>query len=75
MTYERVKHLKPEEFKRLCGVQPETFAKMLEVLRSPAKPKQKPGRPSKLSIEDQLLLTLEYWRGYLLTFILLSLGE
>ena len=33
MTYERVKYLKPEEFKRLCGVQPETFAKMLGVLR------------------------------------------
>ena len=31
---------------------------------SPAKPKQKPGRPSKLSLEDQLLLTLEYWREY-----------
>ena len=64
MTYERVKYLKPEEFKRLCGVQPETFAKMLGVLPSPAKPKQKPGRPSKLSLEDQLLLTLEYWREY-----------
>lgn len=33
MTYEQVKHLKPEQFKRLCGVRPETFAKMLEIMR------------------------------------------
>ena len=28
MTYEKVKNLKPEEFKRLCGVNPETFDQM-----------------------------------------------
>ena len=33
MTYEQVKNLKPEEFKRLCGVRPETFHQMLEVVR------------------------------------------
>ena len=59
MTYEQVKNLKPGDFKRLCGVQPETFVKMLEVMLRTAKPKKKPGRPTKLSIEDQLLLTLE----------------
>lgn len=64
MTYEQVKSLKPEDFKRLCGVRPETFNQMLEVVRSPSLPKQKTGRPSKLSLEDQLLMTLEYWREY-----------
>lgn len=64
MTYEQVKHLKPGQFKRLCGVRPETFAKMLEIMRSHTKPKKKAGRPTKLSLEDQLLLTLEYWREY-----------
>ena len=64
MTYEQVKSLKPEDFKRLCGVRPETFNQMLEVVRSPSQPKQKTGRPSKLSLEDQLLMTLEYWREY-----------
>jgi len=29
MTYEQVKSLKPEDFKRLCGVRPETFKQML----------------------------------------------
>lgn len=42
MTYDSVKHLKPEEFKRLCGVPPETFNQMVAVL--------KPGRPSKLAL-------------------------
>ncbi len=34
MADEQVKHLKPGEFKRLCGVRPETFAKMVEIMMS-----------------------------------------
>ena len=64
MIYEQVKALKTEEFKRLCGVRPETFKEMVEVVRSHSKQKKKPGRPSKLGWEDQVLLTLEYWREY-----------
>ena len=64
MTYKQVKSLKPEDFKRLCGVRPETFNQILEVVRSHSLPKQKTGRPGKLCLEDQLLMTLEYWREY-----------
>ncbi|WP_226890096.1 IS5 family transposase [Nostoc sp. MG11] len=64
MTYEKVKNLKPEEFKRLCGVHPETFSQMTEIVRSRSQTKLKTGRPSKLSMEDQLLMALEYWREY-----------
>lgn len=64
MTYEQVQHLKPEAFKRLCGVRPETFAEMVSVLEAKARRKGKPGRPSKLSIPNQLLMTLQYWREY-----------
>jgi len=63
MTYEQVKYLKSTEFKRLCGVQPATFSPMVELLHQ-AKEQQQPGRPSKLSLEDQLLMSLEYWREY-----------
>lgn len=63
MTYEQVKHLKSEDFKRLCGVRPETFNQMVAVMQQ-AKQQLKPGRPSKLSIEDQVLMTLEYLREY-----------
>jgi len=63
MTYDAVKQLNSGEFKRLCRVKPETFRQMVALLAQAAQQKQ-PGRPSKLSVEDQLLLTLEYWREY-----------
>ncbi|MBE5232276.1 MAG: IS5 family transposase, partial [Microcystis aeruginosa PMC 728.11] len=64
MTYEQVKTLKPTEFKRLCGVYPDTFNDMVTVLKAEKVWQKKTGRPSKLSTEDQLLITLEYWREY-----------
>lgn len=59
MIYEQVQHLKPEAFKRLCGVRPETFAEMVVVLEEKVRDKRKAGRPSKLSLPDQLLMTLQ----------------
>lgn len=64
MTYDDVKALKPQAFKRLCGVQPETFAQMLSLLEQKAQQKRKPGRPLKLSLPERLLMTLQYWREY-----------
>ena len=64
MTYEQMKNLKPGDFKRACGVHPQTFETMLQVLRDHAQKKVKPGRPPTLSLEDQLLMTLQYWREY-----------
>jgi hypothetical protein len=64
MTYDQVKNLKPTEFKRLCGVYPETFKEMVKVLEAEKVLQKKTGRPNKLSAEDQILMTLEYWREY-----------
>ncbi len=64
MTYEKVKNLKPTEFKRLCGVYPETFQEMVKVVAAEKILQKKTGRPSKLSVEDQILMTLDYWREY-----------
>jgi hypothetical protein len=64
MNYEQVKTLKPTEFKRVCGVYPDTFKDMVTVLKAEKVWQKKTGRPSKLSTEDQLLITLEYWREY-----------
>ena len=61
MRYETIKDVKPTEFKRLTGVKPETFGTMLEWL---AETTRAFGRPSKLSLADQLLMTLLYWREY-----------
>lgn len=41
----------------------ETFNQMVIVMQQ-AKQQLKPGRPSKLSLEDQVLITLEYLREY-----------
>lgn len=64
MTYEQLKNLKPTEFKRLCGVHIATFKRMVEVLRPDLERTGKRGGQPKLSVEDQLLITLEYWREY-----------
>ncbi len=63
MKYEKVKMLSNSQFKRLIGIQPSTFLEMLEVLESSQVNTQR-GRPSSLSLEDQLLMTLSYWREY-----------
>jgi len=63
MTYLQHKALKPEDFKRLCGVHQATFTQMVDVVREQVEQKKKkPGKPSKLSVEDQVLMSLEYWR-------------
>lgn len=64
MTYERLKELKPSAFKRRCGVYRETFFKMLNALRPHLDRTGKRGGQCKLSVEDQLLIALEYWREY-----------
>jgi len=61
MRYEIVQRLKEEEFKRLTGVKRSTFEKMVEVIKSGLR---EFGRPSALSREDQLLMSLMYWREY-----------
>jgi hypothetical protein len=37
MSYEQVKDLPPAQFKRYCGVQPQTFQKMAEVVSTRVK--------------------------------------
>jgi hypothetical protein len=61
MRYETIKHLKDTDFKRLTGVQRETFDMMLEVVEQSLRDF---GRPTKLTRADQLLMTLMYWREY-----------
>ena len=61
MHYETIKHIKDSDFKRLTGVQRDTFDLMLKVVE---KGIRNFGRPSKLIRADQLLMTLMYWREY-----------
>lgn len=65
MKYDQIKGLEEEKFRRLTGVKPSTFNKMLEILsQADKKKKSKGGRKNKLMLEDQLLISLEYMREY-----------
>ncbi|RSO70830.1 transposase family protein [Acinetobacter radioresistens] len=61
MKYIDSKKLSDPQFKRYTGISWSTFYLMVEQLRMhhPAK-----GRSPKLSVEDQVLLCLSYWREY-----------
>ena len=64
MRYEEAKHLNNSQFKHLCAVPHPLFQEMTEVLEQAEQQKVKSGRPSPLTTQDQLLLTLQYWREY-----------
>lgn len=65
MLYEKLKQLSAANFKRYCGVERQTFDKMCEIVRQKSAARRlTAGRPPKLETEDQMLLTLEYWREY-----------
>jgi len=65
MKYEQVKNLSEKKFRRLSGIKKGTFKKMVEILiEAEKKQKFRGGRKNKLSIENRLLMTLEYLREY-----------
>jgi len=64
VPYTDLQHLSAAEFKRLCGVSHGTFEEMVEALHTHLERQGRRGGQNKLSVEDQLLITLEYWREY-----------
>lgn len=64
MHYEELKELPPPHFRRSCGVNWQTFHTMVDVLKSKLDRKGKRGGQNRLPVEDQLLMTLQYWREY-----------
>jgi hypothetical protein len=61
MKYEEIKDKSSEDFKRLTGVHPKTFQKMVEAVNCYVLEHKKTGRKNKLTIEDQILLILAYY--------------
>ena len=61
MKYIDLKTLSETQFKRYTGISFSTFDLMVEQLKMHVPTK---GRPPKLSVEDQVLLCLSYWREY-----------
>lgn len=69
MFWEQVKEKPSAHFKRLTGVQKKTFSLMVKAIEEADKKVVRKkgnyrGRPFTLIIEDQLLLTLMYYREY-----------
>lgn len=64
MRYESLQELSPGQFKRLTGVSHSTFEVMVSTLNASLNRAGKRGGQNKLSVPDQLLVALEYWREY-----------
>jgi hypothetical protein len=63
--YYKVKNLKEREFKRVVGVRKETFKEMVKVVRKHYRDRKAKGGTSRaLSVNDEILLMLEYYREY-----------
>jgi len=63
--YENIKKYNEADFRAVTGVKPDTFAAMLEVIQAAyAASHKNRGRHRKLSREDMLLMTLEYYKEY-----------
>ena len=63
--YKKIKKLEATEFRRLTGVKPETFLEMVSILRQEESIRMsRGGNPHRLSIDDRLLMALEYLREY-----------
>lgn len=65
MKWEEIKKLSLDEFRRLTGVKRPTFEEMVKILQqSRAQRKARGGRENKLTVEETLLMSLEYLREY-----------
>ncbi len=65
MKFENLKNASEGHFRRLTGVKRNTFDLMIGILTEALKTKKaKGGRPNKLSVENMLLMALEYLREY-----------
>ena len=61
MKYEEVCRYEDKKFKRVVGVNRMTFKLMIDVLEKEYRKKHMRGRSTKLSVEDMLLIAMEYW--------------
>ena len=63
--YDSIKNLSSTSFRRLTGVRKLVFLEMVSVTRKAETARKiKGGKPSRLGIEDKVLMALEYLREY-----------
>jgi len=61
MKYEEVERYSDSKFKRVVGVNQRTFRLMVDIVGKEYREKHLRGRSTKLSVEDMLLVAMEYW--------------
>jgi hypothetical protein len=65
MKFRNIKKLSEKQFRRIAGVKRKTFETMVKIVREADRiKKEKGGRPNALTIENRILMTLEYLREY-----------
>lgn len=64
MKHQEAQNLTRSDFKRSYGVYGEIFQDMVKVVKVERMLQKKTGRRDKLAIEEQVLMTLSYWREY-----------
>lgn len=65
MRWKNIQKLPGDQFRRVTGIKKATFNKLVELLKPKWFLRRRAGGPRpKLTLEDQLLLTLSYWRNY-----------
>lgn len=69
MKFEKIRKLTEEKFRRITGVKRATFNKMVDIVQENYQERRRQqkapgGRKPNLSVEDQILMTLEYLREY-----------
>lgn len=65
MEIQGVAGMQDSTFRRLTGVRKRTLTEMVAVLeQAEAVGKARGGKPNRLGVATQLLMTLEYWREY-----------
>jgi Helix-turn-helix of DDE superfamily endonuclease len=69
MKFDQIENESPEKCGRLTGIKRTTFDVMVAILnQADGLLKARGGKPNKLSVEDRLLMTLEYLREYRIYF-------
>lgn len=64
MKLAQIKRLSKQKFKRRTGMGRQTYYVIVNEVKEQEKNKKKPGRTCKLTVEEQVLMTIEYWREY-----------
>lgn len=65
MRFDKLQKYDDEEFRRLTGIKRQTFIKIVQILQAAEiNKKSRGGKPNILTMEDRLLMALEYIREY-----------